>query len=92
MEVRRGLQGCKAYSGLPAGSRTFFLLLQNGSVFPGACRGLDLRPLTCAAIAAWDRALALEMGKGKERQGSWREGRREAEPSLSLQRHLLGIC
>ena len=65
MEVRRGLQGCKAYSGLPAGSRAFFLLLQNGSVFPGACRGLDLRPLTSAAIAAWDLGTGSGSGEGE---------------------------
>lgn len=47
-------------------------------------------PLLQLQPGTW--ALALEVGKGKERQGSWREGRREAEPSLSLQRHLLGIC
>lgn len=53
----------EGHQGLPAGSQTFFLLLQSGSVFPGACRGLGLRPLTPAVVAAWETELALEIGK-----------------------------
>lgn len=80
-------------SGLPAVSQAFFLLLQNASAFPGACRGPGLGPLTSAAMAAWELELALEMGTEKELQG--RSGRRtggRGEPSLSLQCHLLTMC
>lgn len=79
--------------GLPEGSQTFFLLLQNESVFPGACRGLGLGPLIPAGKAAGEPKLALEMGRGKALQGQTRgEGQREGESSLSFQRHLLVMC
>lgn len=62
-----------------------FLLLQNGSVCLGTCRGLGLRLLTPAAMAAWELEMALEMGRERSSKGGGLEGGLEGgEPSLSL--------
>ena len=79
-------------AGLPAGSQTFFLLLQNGEGVPQSLQRAGPQAHHLCCHGSLEPSWLLIWGDRAAPRLDCREGQREGEPSLSFWRHLLMMC